>query len=903
MPNLAVAAPDFDMDNVPQDVAQAKFSDWAGLQEEAAAGFGAMSNRLTQLIGPSAVEAMAGAQGGTFGAPMLASPIQVPRVIDPDTANEVYGGPGLKWTKPVDENDAAWASTQARENLARSTVLAQTNRNPLLDFGAQMAGGLFDPVGLGIMTATGGIGEAALSRLGWEATEASGGLLTAGRVANLARVGASGLIENAPFVGANAALTNLTGDEYSAVDGLRDLALGAIVHTGMHVALSPLRSLAREPTADPQSDAAASPQTAVAPLQGPAGADLAGGEAAVTPPAKPAPAPTDFVPPDGVPDKVDQLPGDSRRAAWLIAVDQVSRGEDPDVEKLVDQERQLPGPAQPLDEASAAVTMPSWRPSGEEPAVAVSTEGTATPVAYGLVEMRDLITSHHDDLSVNGEYPPELQPRDRTRAGSMASNYELEQKLRPELLMDDVSAAAGAPIVSPGGIVESGNGRVIALRRALAKGSDVAKAYRAALEARGLDTTGMESPVRVRVRAEALTASERSALAHEWNKPVTETLSAVEQAAADARGIDDVALSKLDGTPAGERAFARYFIQHIATGETNQLANAEGELSLAGQRRIDAALMTKAFGDARLVSALFEDPDTNIKAIGEALRQVAGPWAALRSAVGRGLAHQGLDLTPALMSAVEFVRAARDAGINTGRFIGELLAQQDMFTGESRISPATEAVLRLFFREGAQGDQVEASFQRPRAAAKVAAVLKAYAEAAIEAGGEADMFGSIPHESEGAQILRNITQRFAGGDTGQGDLLRPPGRTEADLGPGGGPVPDQPRAAVEGPIEGGEGGSQPGRAGAGEAGGGGEGQGRGNEPAGGVAEGVQAAPSGDQVIAADPELARLEEDTSIAAGALAVTPSVEARDEPNTIAATINAAAQCLLDNVGEIFG
>ena len=46
--------------------------------------------------------------------------------------------------------------------------------------------------------------------------------------------------------------------------------------------------------------------------------------------------------------------------------------------------------------------------------------------------------------------------------------------------MGDVSAAAGAPIVSPDGVVESGNGRTIALRRAAAKGAPAYAQYKGA---------------------------------------------------------------------------------------------------------------------------------------------------------------------------------------------------------------------------------------------------------------------------------------------------------------------------------------------------------------------------------------------------------------------------------------
>jgi hypothetical protein len=65
-------------------------------------------------------------------------------------------------------------------------------------------------------------------------------------------------------------------------------------------------------------------------------------------------------------------------------------------------------------------------------------------------------------------------------------------------------------------------------------------------------------------------------------------------------------------------------------------------------------------------------------------------------------------------------------------------------------------------------------------------------------------------------------------------------------------------------------------------------------------EGTEPAPTGDEVIAADPELTKLDTDTSNAAGALGQTAEVAAKDEPNTIAEAIAAAAQCLMESAEE---
>ena len=198
-----------------------------------------------------------------------------------------------------------------------------------------------------------------------------------------------------------------------------------------------------------------------------------------------------------------------------------------------------------------------------------------------------------------------------------------------------------------------------------------------------------------------MTGSQRAGLAREMNADVTERMSATEQAASDAKGIDDAALAHLDGTPQGRRNFAKAFLQRVAPDQVNALVAPDGALSKAGEDRIDAALTSKAYGDPRLVEALFEGGDGAIKGLSQALKSAAPAWAAMRSAIARGEVPAGLDMTEALRSAVDIVRSARDRGMLASRAIMELLEQKEMFAGVG-VSPETEAMLRLFFRPAAE---------------------------------------------------------------------------------------------------------------------------------------------------------------------------------------------------------
>jgi hypothetical protein len=95
------------------------------------------------------------------------------------------------------------------------------------------------------------------------------------------------------------------------------------------------------------------------------------------------------------------------------------------------------------------------------PAHRVATAGgqsvEVTPI---VVEARDLVAS------TDRGYDPALQPRQRDRAASQQQVREIASRLDPERLGVSSEADRGAPIIGDDGMVESGNGRVMAIRAA-----------------------------------------------------------------------------------------------------------------------------------------------------------------------------------------------------------------------------------------------------------------------------------------------------------------------------------------------------------------------------------------------------------------------------------------------------
>ncbi|MCC7274850.1 MAG: hypothetical protein IT561_19435, partial [Alphaproteobacteria bacterium] len=261
--------------------------------------------------------------------------------------------------------------------------------------------------------------------------------------------------------------------------------------------------------------------------------------------------------------------------------------------------------------------------------------GTDVPVRYAVVELDRLIPSQTDDGAPNPAFTG-AQPRDRTRAASQAQIIEIAARLDPRRLDVNPSTADGAPLVGPDGMIDSGNGRVLALRRAYRQALPSSRRYREHLAAQGYPVEGMVKPVLVRINDAP--AAERARIAEESNARSTLAMSATEQAMADAQKIGPM-LSQWQGgeiTAAANRNFVRRFVESVPSSERANVVDSQGNLSGPGIRRIQAAMLAAAYGDANLVETLIESADSDIKAIGGALVDAAPAWAQMRAEAEAG---------------------------------------------------------------------------------------------------------------------------------------------------------------------------------------------------------------------------------------------------------------------------
>jgi len=404
--------------------------------------------------------------------------------------------------------------------------------------------------------------------------------------------------------------------------------------------------------------------------------------------------------------------------------------------------------------------------------------GRPVDVKYDVVDMArpgTLVTSHDADLNVNPAFPAELQPRQRERAASELQVQSIAGNLQPERLGASASAADGAPIVGPDGVVESGNARVLGLARAYRQNGPAAQSYRDFLHSQGYDTSGMSAPVLVRRRVTDLSPEDRIRFTQEANAPPGLAMSATERAAVDAQRLPADVLDLYRSGAVGStenRDFVRAFMRAVPEkGEEGAFATPDGALSVEGTQRIRNALLHKAYGDANLVGALAETGDENIRAFGNALSDAAGDVARLRSQVAAGRVRPEMDISGPLLEAARNVRDARARGVP----IADAVAQSDAFAGRS---PLVEDLLHT-----AYGDDLRGRISRYR----MADALRFFAEEAGKQSTDARLFGDTVSAGD---ILGLARARYGGGpgrtETGNAAGAGDVAGTGAGLGPGAG---------------------------------------------------------------------------------------------------------------------
>jgi len=381
----------------------------------------------------------------------------------------------------------------------------------------------------------------------------------------------------------------------------------------------------------------------------------------------------------------------------------------------------------------------------------VTVKGQEVKTAFKLVDASDLITSNSLDGKINAAYPQELQPRDRTRAASIMQITKLSKSLRPVQLADSGLSSHGAPIVGSDRVVESGNGRSMAIIKAYADGN--ADSYRKYLidnaELYGLkraDVERMEQPVLVRVRLDDV---DRLQFTKDSNISDLQAMSPVELARVDAENLDEKTMSLFSPSEGGDLLaasnlpFIQAFMQKLGSEQAAGYMTADGRPTKQVVDRIQGAIFAKAYQNEKLLKLSVEEPDPEIRNVLTALNAAAPDFIAMRYLSGE--AHKqtasnvadGIEINSsldnealaALVDAATIVRTAK----STGQNIDEYLAQGALF-GDT--DPSAAALAKFIADNNRSAKRMGEAFRL--LAGEINAELTHQGQAA------GDMFGAPP---------------------------------------------------------------------------------------------------------------------------------------------------------------
>lgn len=347
----------------------------------------------------------------------------------------------------------------------------------------------------------------------------------------------------------------------------------------------------------------------------------------------------------------------------------------------------------PLIEAKSSATSGKTQTTYTENNDAIETQ-------FEVLSANEVIASNDSSGTVNPNFPDNGQPRERSRAASIAQMNKIERELNPARLGASDSTDGGAPVVNSDGVVESGNGRTAALQAGYRKNSKQIQGYKQYLidnaEKFGLNAdeiSKIEQPVLVQRRLNDFTEDQAKQFTVNANKDSKLRTSPAEQAAIDAEVLSDDIISQFNPDESGNvsaatnTSFVNKFMEQVGVNEAGALSDASGRLNRDGVSRITAAIFQKAYNNKELLALQAEDANPDLRNIINGLTKSAGAFARARSS--------NADITDKrvknVVDAVALVRESRNKNISTS----ELVNQTDIFTGDVAAKEVNELAIKI----------------------------------------------------------------------------------------------------------------------------------------------------------------------------------------------------------------
>ena len=341
--------------------------------------------------------------------------------------------------------------------------------------------------------------------------------------------------------------------------------------------------------------------------------------------------------------------------------------------------------------------------------VAYDHKGQQYDFTYKLMDLDSLVTSHDVNLNENPVYLKDLQPRLRNREASEAQIKDIMKRFQPEMYLGESHTLTdGAQIIGPDNLVESGNGRTIALRRLKTQEPEKYQKYIDLLKSKA-DQYGftpeqvdqLKDPVIVRLRN---TEVNRPQFAEIANKRTTMAYSPIELAKSDTKLLPNDAIASLkvgEYSSIDEALLTQQnaklmneFLGAMDGNETAALKDAKGLPNLQAFSRLKSALFYNVYGDEGLniLARMTESMDTEgVKNIEKAMFASLGNVAKAEALITSGAKDAQYSIKDNIIAAVNFLIKARAEGVKPS-----MLADQiDLFAGETM--PRTQAEMLKFF--------------------------------------------------------------------------------------------------------------------------------------------------------------------------------------------------------------
>ena len=324
---------------------------------------------------------------------------------------------------------------------------------------------------------------------------------------------------------------------------------------------------------------------------------------------------------------------------------------------------------------------------------------------YRVVDLNDVIPSHNDNLTPHSDYPAELQPRIRDRSASRTQINNIAKNLNPRALLQDSGFIDTGPmIVGDDLVVESGNGRMLALRKASQDFPEQYTKYKSMLrtmaEHFGIDKdrlSKIDNPVLIRERTSKV---DRVKFAAEANVGAVMAMSPYEQALQDSGRLSSNIVGNLE---VGEEQtidqalrmhsndhVIKHFVSNIPAAERASITDEKGAINQQGIDRLKLAVFAKTYtGDAgkRLVRIFGESADPVVKSIENAMFASLPDMAKAEGLIDAKQRESELSIAPDMAEVVDTYASLKA----TGMTIKDYLAQQAMF--EDRLNPFQKKIL------------------------------------------------------------------------------------------------------------------------------------------------------------------------------------------------------------------